>query len=461
VVLDTVNATHRQVQEDSLKTVVGLTKMAECPCMRSLQLWGSNQEIFGTPGDGNGQCRTCGTGSGFLGQLSSSPNYPIFTPTNTPRPFPILSERTRNLFLAGGVKVTEGRSPLLIGLLDSGFNPAQFSPNASTSLWQNPGETANLPSNTPTDHDGNGLPNDVSGWDFTNLGLISAGQIGSPNYANDETGHGSTVASFLMRELQNAPGAYRLMPLKILSNNDNRGGLFSALCAMEYARQKGVNVLNASFGYYGFRNSALEVILARLQTSNVLLVAAAGNDTNDQTACETNGKSADPAILRNLTTRYLKFFPASYSASLPVSPQNPSPEDTFPFSQNVIAVTSLYADDGTTIACPDQNFSNHYVDVGVLTDWHVGMPPELKTSFWVPQPPNSPPPPTPVKGSSYATPVMTGKVALAKLTNRDLVLKKIPVFTWLGTNPTNPRHYVFTSPTASSLVVGGKVTTHN
>jgi hypothetical protein len=131
---------------------------------------------------------------------------------------------------------------------------------------------------------------------------------------------------------------------------------------MKFAKKAGAKLLNASWGEYGEPNAVFERTLEELGQTNILLLAAAGNDNRDI------------AVDR--------FYPASYSM-MDKSDRHP----------NVISVTTVKETDACT-----HNFSTQHVDVGA-----VGR---NSCSFETPFGPGHV-----ISGSSFATPVITGKIA--------------------------------------------------
>lgn len=124
------------------------------------------------------------------------------------------------------------------------------------------------------DDDGNGLIDDVYGWDFTN---------GTPTPNLSGVDHGSHVAgiiaadpvSGLMKGL--APKA-KIIPSSFM---DQYGGTVSgAIQAINYAVSRGAKIINASWG--GNQCSEeLKQTISDLSKNNILFVAAAGNEGVD------------------------------------------------------------------------------------------------------------------------------------------------------------------------------------
>ncbi len=134
-------------------------------------------------------------------------------------------------------------------------------------LWQNPRE---IPNNK-IDDDGNGLIDDVSGWNFA---------ANTPDIS-DKNGHGSHITSLIIP--QATPGT--LMILKYYDETKTPLENFkNCLAAFRYAIAQGAQIINFSGGGYGF-NPEEHNLLRMAEASGVLIISAAGNDglNNDRT----------------------------------------------------------------------------------------------------------------------------------------------------------------------------------
>ncbi|MBX3239944.1 MAG: S8/S53 family peptidase [Chitinophagaceae bacterium] len=217
-------------------------------------------------------------------------------------------------------------------------------------------DTAKVPYrqfNASTD---NCIPGAETGWNF----------MDNDNRWNDDYSgqHGTVVTRFLTNEVFNAArNGIELLPVKIFNSIGN-SDFFSMLCAFAYASHQGVQLINASFGYYesvqsvdlrgnvvaaeGTPSDLLRTFVEKYLTQkNILLIAAAGN----KIPAEDNVyMPEDPVNQRNLDS--VHFYPASLSRLLP----------------NVIAVTTAY----DSFVSPRQNFSNKVVDISVHADIRTG-----------------------------------------------------------------------------------------
>ena len=156
--------------------------------------------------------------------------------------------------------VTTGSASVAVAVVDSGTDYTH--PELDGNIWANPGETAD-----GADNDGNGLVDDVRGWDF---------------YSNDAApldndGHGTHVGGTIGAEGDNAAGIagvnwnVQLLPLRV---GDAQLSGFAIEQAFRYACAKGARVVNGSFGGNGSDPYIRDAIA---DCPNTLFVFAAGN----------------------------------------------------------------------------------------------------------------------------------------------------------------------------------------
>ena len=160
---------------------------------------------------------------------------------------------------------TTGGSDQVIAILDTGVDTEH--PDLKNKIWQNPGEIAG----NGIDDDGNGLVDDIMGWDYIN----------NDNDPKDDNSHGTHVAGIAAAETNNGIGIAgvnwqaKIMPLKVFQSS-GRGDVAKITQAIIYATQKGATAINMSFGSYS-RSMTMENVLANAYAT-CILVAAAGND---------------------------------------------------------------------------------------------------------------------------------------------------------------------------------------
>src|SRR5213075_824571 len=85
----------------------------------------------------------------------------------------------------------------------------------------------------------------------------------------------------------------QIMACKFLDSQGN-GSISDAIRCIDYARSKGAQVINASWGSITFTSQALQDAIASARDADIIFVAAAGNS---------QGNNDDPASA---------IFPASY-----------------------------------------------------------------------------------------------------------------------------------------------------
>lgn len=169
---------------------------------------------------------------------------------------------------------------VVIAVVDSGIDLDH--PDLASRIWANPGET---PGNG-IDDDGNGLVDDVHGWDV----------VDDDNDPRDPSvGHGTEVAGVAAAAVNGtgiaglAPSA-QIMPVRACST---RCELFDVAWAITYATDLGADIINLSLGGYA-QPGPLADAIDHAERAGVLVVTAAGNGGVD-----IDGQSFVPADLPN------------------------------------------------------------------------------------------------------------------------------------------------------------------
>lgn len=151
-------------------------------------------------------------------------------------------------------------------------------------LWSNPGEIGTDASGR--DRRTNGVDDDGDGYVDDVHGMNAINHSGNPV---DDFGHGSHVAGIIGARGNNGVGiagvAWRvkLMPLKAIDANGN-GTISQAIECLDYAREHGARVVNASWGSTGFTSQALRDAIANLRSEGIIMVAACGNSSGNNDA---------------------------------------------------------------------------------------------------------------------------------------------------------------------------------
>ena len=173
--------------------------------------------------------------------------------------------------------ISTGSPNVIVAVIDSGI--AYDHPDLASNIWTNPREIAG----NGIDDDGNGLVDDLHGWDFhmndsDPMDPVDLNPGGNP-------GHGTHVAGTIAGAGNNGTGITgvmwtgRLMALKAggVSRSISTAAIASAI---HYAVDNGARVINASFA--GPECSlALYDTVSAANAAGVLFVAAAGNEGSD------------------------------------------------------------------------------------------------------------------------------------------------------------------------------------
>ena len=147
--------------------------------------------------------------------------------------------------------VTTGSSAVTVGILDSGVDATHpdLSPNIS---------------------------NDVPGWDWVN----------NDSNPDDEFGHGTHVAGTVGARGNDSTGVagvawnVGLVALRVLDSGGS-GTISNLIKGYDYARTKGIRIVNASLGSGGYSQTERDALAA---AGNTLFVVAAGNGALDNDA---------------------------------------------------------------------------------------------------------------------------------------------------------------------------------
>jgi uncharacterized repeat protein (TIGR01451 family) len=254
---------------------------------------------------------------------------------------------------------TTGNRNVVVAVIDEGIDVSHQDLHAN--VWQNPGET---PGNN-IDDDGNGFTDDINGYDFFhNDATVYDGPGTNPDGSTIDA-HGTHVAGIVGAVGNNGIGSsgvnweVSLMSLKFLGPDG--GSVADAVRASNYAKSmlelwissagtKGANVhvLNNSYGGGGFSQAELDAIKA-LNSANILFVAAAGNESEDNDAIPSYPASYDvPNVISVAsTTRREQLSNFSNKGSLSVHLGAPGSEIVSTMPGNLYGFLS-----GTSMASP-------------------------------------------------------------------------------------------------------------
>jgi subtilisin family serine protease len=184
-------------------------------------------------------------------------------------------------------------SNIVVAVLDSGVRITHE--DLAQNLWVNSGEIA-----------GNGLDDDLNGFVDDVHGINASDGSGD---VRDVAGHGTHVAGIIgavgNNDLGIAGVAWRVQLLicRFIAS-DGSGSISDAVTCIDYAREMGARVLNASWVGTNY-SAALELAIDSAREAGILFVAAAGNDgrDNDRFECYPANLSLDNIISVAATTR--------------------------------------------------------------------------------------------------------------------------------------------------------------
>lgn len=202
------------------------------------------------------------------------PPVPAPSPTRTPgtpppQPYEQLDYSREVLRVPDAWNYGVGSTDIIVAVVDTGVDYTH--PDLRNNVWRNEREANGRPG---VDDDGNGYVDDVYGWDF----------VRNRANADDDNRHGTHCAGIIGAE-RNGIGVVginqrvRIMPLKFLSASGS-GDTMSAIRAIDYAVANGARVISNSWGGGGY-SSLLNEAIQRAISRGIHVVAAAGNESND------------------------------------------------------------------------------------------------------------------------------------------------------------------------------------
>ncbi|MCC2677964.1 MAG: in like serine protease [Pseudobdellovibrio sp.] len=163
-------------------------------------------------------------------------------------------------------------SKTVVAVIDTGLDSSHKLFADSGAIWTNSAEASGSPG---VDDDGNGLVDDINGWNF------------AANSANnyDDNDHGTHVAGIILGVGQDIvaypvrESKVKIMALKFLDANGS-GSTSSAVRAIYYAVAKGAKVINNSWGGSSYSQSLHEAY-TYAYNNGVVIVSAAGNSNSN------------------------------------------------------------------------------------------------------------------------------------------------------------------------------------
>ncbi|RKX35515.1 MAG: hypothetical protein DRP71_03485 [Verrucomicrobia bacterium] len=197
----------------------------------------------------------------------------LYFPDAVPDDFdPVKMWGLRKIEAEAAWSVAIGSEETVVGIIDSGAELSH--PDLAANLWVNPGEIAG----NGVDDDGNGLVDDIHGWDF----------VGNDNAPDDNGRHGTHVAGTVSAVGDNNTGVVginwntRLVIVRVGDSSFDTAVLAQAIDYVTDLKRSGVDVIATNNSYAGSsRSNGLISAIKRSGDEGILFVAAAGNDTSN------------------------------------------------------------------------------------------------------------------------------------------------------------------------------------
>jgi len=168
-------------------------------------------------------------------------------------------------------KITKGSKDIIIGVMDSGV--LYTHPDLIDNMWKNEAELNGI---AGVDDDKNGYVDDINGY------TPPGNKLPHPT---DKSGHGTHTAG-VIGMVHNSFGGrginanIKIMPLKVKNDKDFKYYVENQVQAIDYAINKGVNVLTTSIGG-GDYSKAYEDAIIKAGEAGITFVTACGNENKN------------------------------------------------------------------------------------------------------------------------------------------------------------------------------------
>ncbi|MBN1796204.1 MAG: S8 family serine peptidase [Sedimentisphaerales bacterium] len=174
---------------------------------------------------------------------------------------------------------TTGDSEIVVAVTDTGVDYTHQ--DLAANMWINTAEYSGI---VGVDDDGNGYIDDIYGWD--SAGADPADLTDADGDPMDTYGHGTHVSGTIGAVGNNSIGVVgvcwdvSIMAVKISPDGVGYMTLADSVAGIEYAIENGADVMNASWGGYGFSQAEYDVIQVA-QDNGIIFVSSAGNESNN------------------------------------------------------------------------------------------------------------------------------------------------------------------------------------
>ncbi len=203
---------------------------------------------------------------------------------------------------------------IIVAVADTGV--AYTHEDLASVIWTNEAEKNGVEGE---DDDDNGLVDDIYGWDFAD----------DDSNPSDGDIHGTHVAGIIAAVGNNNLGTVgvawksnvKIMPIRIVGDQDNASFVLDAAQGIEYAVKKGAKIINCSWWTLGRESQTLEDAVTTAENNGVVVVAAAGNYALDNDSKFFNSYPAEyenPNVFSIAATDNLDL-PASFTNWGPMS----------------------------------------------------------------------------------------------------------------------------------------------
>lgn len=186
-------------------------------------------------------------------------------------------------------KLNRGSEEIVVAVIDTGIDYSH--PDLQENIWKNPKELPN-----GKDDDGNGLIDDIVGWNFVE-------NNGRPK-TSARSNHGTHVAGIIGARPNSRTGTagvaphVKMMALRFMGESGS--GLTSdAIRAINYAVDHKVFAINNSWGSKSY-SLALSRAITRAEQAGILFVVAAGNGDSQGVGFNIEQTPWYPASYKNL-----------------------------------------------------------------------------------------------------------------------------------------------------------------